>query len=281
MAVDGIQKRQSARCDSQWLIGSQLATRMAGITAKRPTANHCSIIIASGLFLVGLLALTPALRAQSRTTLELLPQFSWNGELDNRWSWSLNTSLESDISEKIEGRAAQTAFSTHTYNLQGGLAYQWTNSLDLSGGYQFGWRDLDEDEKDIEHRFLQQLSWAGRWEKYRLRVRGRTEQRFFRSNSWQARHRWRLRGALDFPLQGERLDPGETYLNLQSEWLANVFEEAALANRETRLYAGLGWLINGPYRLENGLEWRTRLSGAENNRRHRLIFRLTFTFNWP
>lgn len=215
---------------------------------------------------------------QTRTTLELLPQLSWNGELGSRWDWSVNTSLESNFSEKAEGRAADYAFTPHTYNFQAGLAYQLTTDLNLSGGYQFGWRGLDEEEKDIEHRSLQQLTWARRWGKYRTRVRARAEQRFFRSEGWQVRHRWRLRPSVDFPLQGERLDPGETYLNAQAEWLANIFEEDPLFYRETRLYAGLGWQLSSRYKLENGLEWRTRRSDAENNRRHRLIYRLTFTF---
>jgi len=229
------------------------------------------------ILLFSLLASQPLL-SQSRTTIELLPQLSWNGELGNRWSWSLNTSLESNFSEKTEGMPARTTFTPHTYNLQGGLAYQLTNDFNLSAGYQFGWRGLDEDEKDIEHRSLQQLSWAQRWGKYRMRARGRAEQRFFRSEGWQVRHRWRLRSSLDFPLQGERLDPKETYLNTQAEWLANIFESTPLFYRETRLYAGLGWLINEHYKLENGLEWRSRRSDAEGNRRSRLIYRLTLTF---
>ena len=140
---------------------------------------------------IGLFASSP-LVGQSRTTIELLPQLSWNGELGSRWSWSLNTSLESGLSEKAEGRAAVGEFSPHTYNFQGGLACQLTNDVNLSGGYQFGWRDLDEDERDIEHRSLQQLSWARRWGKYRARLRARAEQRFFRSENWAVRHRWRL-----------------------------------------------------------------------------------------
>ncbi|MCB0583250.1 MAG: DUF2490 domain-containing protein [Phaeodactylibacter sp.] len=226
---------------------------------------------------LGLLAGRPIF-GQSRTTIELLPQLSWNGELGSRWGWSLNTSLESGLSEKVEGRDAVGEFSPHTYNFQGGLAYQLTNDVNLSGGYQFGWRNLDEGERDIEHRALQQLSWARRWGKYRARLRARAEQRFFRSDNWGVRHRWRLRPSLDFPLQGERLDPRETYLNAQIEWLTNIFEESPLYYRETRLYAGLGWQINEHYKLENGLEWRNRRSDAEGNRRHRLLYRLTLTF---
>lgn len=231
-------------------------------------------LILFGLCLAGI----PSLSGQSRTTVEFLPQFSWTGKWGGRWSWSLNTSLESDLSDIVEGKDANTTFSPHTYNFQSGLAYQLTNDFNLSGAYQFGWRDLDEDEKDIEHRSLQQLSWAQHWGKYRARLRTRTEQRFFRSEGWQVRHRWRLRPSLDFPLQGERLDPRESYLNAQVEWLANPFDAASLFYRETRLYAGLGWQAASGYKIENGLEWRSRRIGAEGNRRHRLIYRLTLTF---
>ncbi len=230
--------------------------------------------------IIALLASLPLwLHGQNRATLEFLPQLAWNGDFDDRWSWSVNTSMENTWIELAEDKPSVTDFYLTTFSLQAGAAFQLTNDVNLSGGYQFGWRDIDEEERNIEHRALQQLTYTQRLGKYRARARFRTEQRFFRNDDYVVEHRWRLRTSLDFPLQGEQLDPGETYLNAQVEWLANVFEADPWFFRDSRPYVGLGWLISEHYRLENGLEWRIRRSGANGeDYRQRIIYRLTFSF---
>ena len=195
-----------------------------------------TILLASLLFLPGL-----TLSAQSRTTIEWLPQLSWSGKLGNHFNLWLNTSLENDLNEQAEGASSGLTFIPHTYNAQAGLSYKLAYAFDLATGYQFGWRGIDEEDSDIEQRSLQQISWTNRWGKYRARLRGRMEQRFFRSRNWKVRHRWRLRLALDFPLQGERLDIRETYLNIQAESLSNIFESAPLFKRKpVCIQAGVG-----------------------------------------
>ncbi len=227
-----------------------------------------------GLFL----HLADRLPAQNRTTLEWLPQLSFDYRIDERLSANVNTFIEIQSLEKRTGEAPQTGFSPQTFNVQAGLAYQWTTALNLSLGYQFGWRDLDETERDIEHRALQQLTAAYSFGKYRLRARLRAEQRFFRQDDYRATHRWRLRPSVDFPLQGERLDPGENYLNAQWEALSNIFEEDALRLAEQRAYCGIGWLLQNGYRMETGLEYRSRPNGGEDGFRRRVFLRMNFTF---
>ena len=225
-----------------------------------------------------LLFLCRQLPAQNQTSVEWLPQLSFDYRFNERLSANVNTFLEIQSLEKREGEKAQTGFNPQTFNLQAGLAYQWTTILNLSIGYQFGWRDLDEEKKDLEHRSLQQLSGAYSFGKYRLRARFRTEQRYFKQDNYQAAHRWRLRPSLDFPLQGERLHPGETYLNTQWEFLSNVFEDDALRLAEQRAYSGIGWLLFNGYRIETGLEYRSRRNTAGNGFRRRVFWRVNFTF---
>lgn len=232
--------------------------------------------ISSLLFL--LFPMCSLLPAQNRTTVEWLPQLSFDYRINERLSTNVNTFLEIQSLEKRQGESAQTGFSPQTYNVQAGLAYQWTTILNLSVGYQFGWRDLDESEKDLEHRSLQQLTGAYSFGKYRIRARFRTEQRFFKQEKYQAIHRWRLRPSVDFPLQGERLDPGEAYLNMQWEALSNIFEEDASRLFEQRAYTGMGWLLLNNYRLETGLEFRSRRNSNGEGFRQRIFLRMNFTF---
>lgn len=229
------------------------------------------------LFLLAM-SLSGLLPAQNRTTLEWLPQLSFDYRFDDRFSGNVNTFVEIESLDKREGEKAQTGFNPQTFNLQAGLAYQWTTALNLSLGYQFGWRGLEEAERDIEHRFMQQATGAYSFGKYRLRARLRAEQRFFRQDDYRATHRWRLRPSVDFPLQGERLDPGENYLNAQWEALSNIFEEDALRLAEQRAYCGIGWLLQNGYRMETGLEYRSRPNGGEDGFRRRVFLRMNFTF---
>ncbi|MCB0568890.1 MAG: DUF2490 domain-containing protein [Phaeodactylibacter sp.] len=229
--------------------------------------KHVPILLFTAFCLIPLL---PA--AQSLTTGEWLPQLSYSNSLNNRFSGNLNTFMEIQNLEKTPGSQATYGFSPQTFNIQAGLAYQWTTALNLSLAYQFGWRSLDEAERDVEHRLMQQITGTYSFGKYRLRSRLRAEQRFFRQNGYAPPvHRWRLRPSIDFPLQGERLDLGEAYLNTQWEVLANIFEPRGLHLAEQRLYSGIGWLLSRHFRLETGLEYRSRPTDASGFRRRAFL----------
>lgn len=206
-----------------------------------------------------------------------LPQLNWRFLNQNRWTADLVTSTEWNTINRSGTEWVDPQLRLQVINLQAGLAYQLTTDLNLAGGYQLSIRNLDEEKTDLENRLIQQLAQTSFLGKYRLRGRLRTEQRLFRSEP-RVIHRWRLRPSLDFPLQGDRLDPGEPYLNTQSEWLVTLSQPQPLRYLETRLYAGLGWQLKGKNRLENGLEWRFRRADPAGNLRSRLFLR--FTFSW-
>lgn len=217
------------------------------------------------------------LSAQSTVEAGPLPQFNWRFFNKERWTADLAFSTEWNSARGTGGDWTTPGMQLQVINLQFGLAYQLTTDLNLALGYQFGIRDLDDDRTDLENRLLQQLTLSTFAGKYRFRGRFRTEQRLFR-NEPQLVHRWRLRPSLDFPLQGNRLDPGEPYLNVQSEWLFTLTNPQPVYFRETRLYGGIGWQLGKGARLENGLEWRTRRADREGRYRSRLFLRVTFSW---
>lgn len=222
---------------------------------------------------------TLALPAQDRFAGFIAPQALLNGKFHDQWQWNLTLAPEFRWLEKNEGSPADRAFRTNVVNLQSGLAFQWTNDLNISLGYQLNFRDLDEEETDLEHRFLEQLSYTERLGKYRLRGRLRAEQRFFRKQDFQVVHRWRLRAAVDVPLQGERLDIRETYLHANAEWLVNLSSNRPLYFSEYRLYTGIGWQIGEKQRLETGPELRTRLLNMQRDKTRVLFWRLAVFLN--
>jgi len=171
----------------------------------------------------------------------------------------------------------QAANFTQLYGQLGG-SYRLTNDMATGGAYRFARRSLDDNTPYWEHRFSQQLSITQNFGKFRLRERLSLEQRLQETRNYQARHRWRLRAAVDYPLSGEKLDEGETYLNHQTELLAYPFEDDTWAAREHRFYTGLGWQLKHKNRLEAGAELRLSRNADTANYDQRWIARLTFSF---
>lgn len=223
-----------------------------------------------------LLLLATHLAAQSRFTGHVLPRVIKNVALKERLTWTL--AVEPDLlwMQKQDGRMWQ-AIEPHIINIEQILDYQLSGDVNLSAGYFFGVRELNGPELNLEHRTLQQLTTTAQMGKYRMRLRVRSEQRFFSRENYRVIHRLRSRLSLDFPLQGERLDPGELFANATAEWLANPSQAQPMRFRESRIYAGLGWRFDSGPRFEHGIEWRSRLTDAEGHHRRALMLRLTLT----
>lgn len=217
------------------------------------------------------------LTAQDRLSGHFLPRFLVNGDFTQRLHWTISVEPDLIWLRKTEALPAEGGLAPFIINGESGLDYQLTTSLNLAAGYLIGWRNLDAEATDLEHRLLQQLTLTQSLAKYRLRWRLRSEQRFFRQNDFQVVHRLRSRLGLDFPLQGERLDPGEPYLHLNAEWLVNPESAQPAYYSERRFYSGLGWRLRSGLRLENGMEWRSRLVRPPGDFRHTLQWRMTLT----
>lgn len=229
----------------------------------------CSIILCC-------LAFSHLLPAQNRFSGEFLPKLILSGEFNQRLSWTTALDGEATWLSKEGEMPSEFSFFFTDLNLQLGLDYQWTTNLNLAAGYQFGFEDLNRSAIDLEHRLLQQISAVWRPGKVRLQGRLRTEQRFFKNNNYRIEHRLRSRLSADLPLQGQQLDPGEIYLNTNSEWLFPLSVDRPLLFSEIRNYLGLGWRLSNGHRLENGLEWRTRALNNDGNRRHNFFWRVTW-----
>jgi hypothetical protein len=66
----------------------------------------------------------------------------------------------------------------------------------------------------------------------------------------------RYRLSFDFPLKGEKLDPGEKYLILSDEMMTAFNKDDADA--ENRAFLGFGWYFNSKQKFELGLQYRTQ-----------------------
>lgn len=120
----------------------------------------------------------------------------------------------------------------------------------LSGGIMYRFRDLFNKGHD-ELRLTQQYNYAVRPTSVRFGHRFRTEQRIRDITI----HRFRYRFAIDFPLEGEKLDVKELYLVNALEWLCSVNKESK-PQFDQRITTQLGWLVHKNLKLQTGFEYR-------------------------
>ncbi len=218
----------------------------------------------------GLLALLLAGLAYGQSnTVEQFTQVSKGFKLSERWSADVQSELRLSWYEEDDAQLQWTQLY-----LQGGLAYRLAANWVAGATYRLSRRGNLQEAPEVENRFAQQISASQNIQKYRLRERLMLEQRVFPDGT---EHRWRFRLAADYPLNGEKLDPGEWYLNHQAALLIEPFEAAVFPNREQRFYTGMGTRFGNGSRLEIGLEVRLSRVPAEGYYDRRWVLRTSYS----
>ncbi len=138
---------------------------------------------------------------------------------------------------------------------------------DLSLGLQYRNRDLFSNSLN-ELRLTEQFNYKKRSFGLRYGHRFRTEQRILKTDII---FRQRYRFAVDFPLNGEKLDSGETYFVGSIEGLLSLSKHDA-PEIDYRTTAQIGWQLTEDLKLQTGLEYRLE---AFNIKAENSIFILT------
>lgn len=209
--------------------------------------------------------------AQDTQLYGLIPTALLKKKVNDRADFSLALSSEMNAVDRQLGDQRHTA-KVLNLNLESALSYNANPDLNLAAGFLFRLRD-PFNGTTTELRPWQQLSTIHRLGKYRLRNRLRTEERWAGSElDFNLRLRYRI--STDFPLEGERLDQREFYLNFSTEALLTPTSARAFYFWESRTYLGLGYQINERQRIEPALDFRSRKVDDEGHRRHILFLRL-------
>ncbi|MFT7363244.1 MAG: hypothetical protein ACI9UV_001442, partial [Algoriphagus sp.] len=103
------------------------------------------------------------------------------------------------------------------------------------------------------NRIIQQFGLFQRRRNLRILHRFRTDQTFTKGEKVEVRLRYRL--ALEIPLNGATLDPGEYYLAISNEPIFSY--QARAVELENRVIFSLGKLIQNGKRLEWSVDYRT------------------------
>lgn len=119
-------------------------------------------------------------------------------------------------------------------------------------GVLYRFRDAFEGENTDELRFTEQFNYVTRNHSIRFGHRIRAEQRIF---SIETLHRFRYRFALDGPMQGRKLDPGELYWVGGLEGLLTVGKEIEPIY-SLRTGGWIGYLANSTIKIQVGVEYR-------------------------
>lgn len=137
----------------------------------------------------------------------------------------------------------------------------------ISFGIQYRIRE-SIDGGSNELRLTQQFNYTKKNEALRFGHRFRLEQRIL-SDLTILRSRYRF--ALDFPLNGVKLDVGEAYLILSMEALLSQ-GETIKPELDHRTTGNIGWAISKKSKIQVGLEYRFE---AFNNKTEHLLFFLS------
>ena len=202
-----------------------------------------------------------------------IPMLLLKKEVNDRLDYTVAFSSEMNA---IDRRSAGERYPAKVLNLnlESALSYDANPNLNLAGGFLFRLRDPFTGTT-TELRPWQQLTTIHRLGKYRLRNRLRAEERWAGIDlDFDLRLRYRI--STDFPLDGERLDNREFYLNISAEALVTPTGSQAFYFWENRTYFGLGYQLNDRHRLEPALDFRTRRRDEAGNRRNFLFLRLVW-----
>lgn len=103
------------------------------------------------------------------------------------------------------------------------------------------------------NRIIQQMAFIQRLRNFRLAHRIRTDQTFEKDEQITFRLRYRL--AMDIPLEGATLDPGEPYLVISNEPIIGI--QGSDFDLENRLVLTFGKLISQSQKIEYSVDYRT------------------------
>ncbi len=185
-------------------------------------------------------------QAQENLTGYWQPQFAVNyqvaGSYFHNFSVANRNYIYDDEEFTLKGRQLDLAHFSK-------LKIQDNQSVAL--GVQYRFRNNFEG-KENELRLTQQYNITNKPFTIRYGHRVRTEQRI--TNSMTI-HRFRYRFAVDFPIIGEKLDPGEPYFIGAFENLLSVAKNNA-PQYDTRLSGQVGWQLNDGIKFQMGVEYR-------------------------
>lgn len=199
------------------------------------------------IFLLLFLSTSFITKAQDNLTGYWQPQVGINYDVAPNYAHNFSLAKRSFVL-----RNGQAELSVRQLDLAHFSNLKISGNQSVGFGIQYRFRATFDGTKQNELRFVQQYNVTKSNRALRFGNRFRSEQRITKNATI---HRFRYRFAIDFPLQGQSLDVGESYVVVSTEALLSV-AKAAKPEYDQRLTANLGWLLDENTKLQIGTEYR-------------------------
>lgn len=189
------------------------------------------------------------LQAYSQPTYEagVLPTINLNTSLNDKWKLNIKSESRLFFVENAFSENPDRGLDFALSDLAIVVARKIGLNNSLAGGYLLRYRD-----NNFQHRHLLQFTVVPVGNPFRLAHRFAADQTFDDEAPTQSRLRYRL--AIELPLNGTSVDPGEFYLKANQEQL-HAFSDGAY-DLEFRLVPVLGFVFSDNNKLETGLDYR-------------------------
>lgn len=220
---------------------------------------YCTKVKFSFFAIAFILCLPHLLHAQS-PLLRWEPEFSYTWSPYDRWSFNTKVGGRNTWIVRQDNEINQTNYDWRHLEAHFFATYALFGGNRLGAGYQYRWESpFFEDHSGYEHRLMQQYAFVTFTGALRITHRIRAEQQIS-DDGFDNRFRYRF--SYDFPLNGQQLDPGETYLILSDEvlWSVNAYDNEL----DNRIYVGIGWFFSDQRKLEIGLQYRLEAINKES-----------------
>ncbi len=196
---------------------------------------------------LGLLFASLATQAQNNLTGFWEPVISINYKVKDNYKHNFSLAKRTFVY-----RDSDIQFTTRQLDLVHFSDFRIKDNQDIAFGVQYRFRENFDDMGSNELRLSQQYNITKKIGIVRMGNRIRAEQRITDNPTI---HRFRYRFAIDFPLQGETLDVGESYAVFSTESLLSV-GKTYLPEYDQRVDAHVGWLLNKDAKFQFGTQWR-------------------------
>ena len=201
------------------------------------------ILVSILLTFIGGLMLT----AQPTYRIGLLPSVNINKGLSDDLSLNFKAESRQSLIKDIFSGYSVSEFEYLLTDLSLIVSQNVGLNNKLAGGYLVRFRD----NMSI-HKLVQQFTVVRRYTTFRLAHRFAADQAFASDMPTEVRLRYRFTG--EFPLNGEEVDPRETYLKVNNEYL-NAFQDGDY-DLEIRLSPLIGYVFTDKNKFEFGLDYR-------------------------
>ncbi|KPQ14590.1 MAG: protein of unknown function DUF2490 [Algoriphagus marincola HL-49] len=176
------------------------------------------------------------------------PEFAATKSLKNGQKLNFKVENQEIFFRNLDEESERWQFRHYRTDLMSFYSWSLSPVSSVAGGIFYRFQDGAN-----AFRVVQQFAFLDRNRTFRIAHRFRTDQTFTDGEATEFRFRYRL--AVDIPLQGEDLDPGEYYLVLSNEPIFSF--QGGEFDIENRLATTIGKLISKKQKLEYSVDYRT------------------------